>query len=94
MKFGASFKFKYWLADRHLQVTGHTPVATRGTDRTGICGKMCESKFQLLKQKLARLQRANFEYFMIFVQGGGNLPPYPYEGLNDRFCETQFSRPM
>ena len=30
MKFGASFKIKYWLADCHLHMTGDQPVDTGG----------------------------------------------------------------
>ena len=56
-------------------MTRDQPVATGGTGRTGTCAKMCQRIFQKLKQKLARLRRADFEYFTIIFQGVATCHP-------------------
>ena len=67
MKFGAFLKFNYQIVDGHLPVTGDQQVTIHGSDRAANCGKMCPSKFQELKKKIARLWLANFGSFENFV---------------------------
>ena len=61
MKFESFLRFKYWPAERYLQITGDKlmpPVA-----RTGLgLVKMCQSMFQKMKRKMERRRRADFDY--------------------------------
>ena len=71
-------------AEYYLQMTGIQPVITGGT------GRMCQSKYQKVRQKAARPWRTDFECFRI-CPGGVNLSsPCPEKGYRSQFFSQHF----